>query len=285
MTEIITRPENGVVAFNPTHEKVELIRRTIAPDVTADEFEMFLAYCRRTNLDPIARQIYIIVRGRAENRKATIQTSIDGFRLIAQRTGRYRGRVGPHWCGPDGQWVDVWLSDDYPAAAKVGVRLSDSDEITWAVCRWKDFVQKDKDGAVTQMWHRMSAHMLAKVAESQALRAALPGELSGLYTDDEMGQASNVEARGIVEHRPTVRDLKHTAAARPKPTRAQLETWYRGLCDKADVLGVPAVSYDPAWSDRDLILKGNALNKAIKEKEATIPPSDEPAPDGLEADE
>src|SRR5205807_1452564 len=39
------------------------------------------------------------------------------------------------------------------------------------------------------MWVRMPEVMIAKVAESLALRRAFPAELSGIYTDAEMEQA------------------------------------------------------------------------------------------------
>src|SRR5579859_5464501 len=45
-----------------TQEKISLIQRTIAPTVSKDEFALFIARCKQTGLDPIARQIYAISR-------------------------------------------------------------------------------------------------------------------------------------------------------------------------------------------------------------------------------
>jgi hypothetical protein len=42
------------------------------------------------------------------------------------------------------------------------------------------------------MWQGMPDIMLAKCAESQALRAAFPNELSGIYSPEEMGQSTDV---------------------------------------------------------------------------------------------
>lgn len=193
MTEIAIRSNDvdhyqagaGSLALRPDqqqwddHQRAALAQLGLA-NAPAGDLAVFLHVAQRTGLDPFSRQVYMIARGG----KYTIQTGIDGLRVIAARHAEYGGQIGPQWCGEDGQWREFWTGKTPPVAARVGVIRHGWSEPVWGVALFSEF------NGGNQMWRDKPAHMLAKVSEAAALRKAFPHDLAGLVTDDEMGRAT-----------------------------------------------------------------------------------------------
>lgn len=163
-----------------SREQVDLIKTQIAKGANDAELALFLAQCQRTGLDPFSRQIYWISRGG----RGSTQVSIDGFRVIAERSGEMDGQEVA-WCDDAGIWTDVWLKKEPPAAARVLVYRKGCSHPFPAIAKFAEY------NAGGPMWTKMPANQIAKCAEALALRKAFPHQLSGLYTPDEMDQADN----------------------------------------------------------------------------------------------
>lgn len=166
-----------------TARQIETIKDVICKGASNNELQLFLYQCERTKLDPFSRQIYWI---RRRDGSATILTSIDGFRVVAERSGQYAGQLGPEWIGETSDWADVWMFDTPPLAARVGVMRKDFKEPIWSTARFASYAVKRADGQPMGNWAKMPDLMIAKCAEALALRRAFPQDLSGLYTSDEM---------------------------------------------------------------------------------------------------
>jgi len=213
--------------------KLELLRDTYAKGATPQEFDLFVDVCNRLRLDPFARQIYAVKRWNSDlkRQEMTPQVSIDGMRLTAERTGKYAGQAPPEWCGADGVWKDVWLSDKPPMAARVAVYRKDFAQPMYGTALYSEYVQTTKEGNPTKFWRTMPANQLAKCAESLALRKAFPNELSGVYSVDELAQADNerpqVHARQ--EHKRLPPPAATTSDDRPKFSVAFPNTSWNGL--------------------------------------------------------
>lgn len=177
-----------------TNEQVNLIKSQIAPKASDNELKLFLYQAKRTGLDPLTRQIYAIHRWNQQQGKEvmTIQTSIDGFRVIAERSGDYGGQDEPQFEEKDGKLI----------SCKVAVYRFRGDQRYQAavgVAYWSEYCQTTKDGKPMGLWNKMPHTMLSKVAEALALRKAYPQDLSGLYTTEEMNQSDKETKTDISE--------------------------------------------------------------------------------------
>ena len=139
----------------------------------------FITACQRTGLDPTAKQIYAAQMGG----KWTVLIGVDGFRVVAQRTGEYDGQDPIEWQQvEDGPWSTT-PGKGAPYAAKIGIYRKGVARPLVQVVTFAEF------GGRGQNWDKRPAHMLGIRAETHGFRRAFPMQLSGLYTPEDFQDA------------------------------------------------------------------------------------------------
>lgn len=157
-----------------SRDQIDLIKTTIAKGCTDDELRLFIQVAQRSGLDPFMKQIYPVKR----SGQMTIQVAIDGYRAIAERTGKYVPGREPSFTY-DNQG-NVLSSTAY--VKKLAV------DGTWHEIGATAFFSEYKVSGGAGFWTKMPKLMISKCAEALALRRAFPSELSGMYTPEEMEQ-------------------------------------------------------------------------------------------------
>lgn len=209
-----------------TEEQQRIIREQFADGCTDDELLVLLYQARRRGLDPLLGQIRGIKRWNAAKGREVmaIQTSIDGFRVIAERTGCYGGGPAPEFR------VETDDKGNRDLVCRFTVRkLCGNAEAGWQwldvtdEARFSEYVVRTKQGKPVAMWQQKAHIMLAKCAEAKTLRRAFPEDLSGLYTDDEMAQADNpVQSESASQPHGAAGEAATTGPARPPAWRCEM---------------------------------------------------------------
>lgn len=196
-----------------TPKELSLIRKTAAKDANETEFEQFISFCRSTRLNPLRKQVYLIIvnKNNPAKRQPVIVTGIDGLRAIADRSGNYRpdpeppritydenlkGPLNPNgivkavvtvYKWSHGAWFPVAGEAHWAEFAPIK-DVWKEDENGRRVKTGKQELDTQKDG-----WTRMGHVMISKVAESQALRRGWPEDLSGVYGEEETDRMKTIE--------------------------------------------------------------------------------------------
>lgn len=165
----------------------------INPKATEAEAYLFAEFCKRKGADPMTKQVYMVIyegqNGRQCNfisgkeyftEKAEAHPQFDGFEAgiivqIGEADHEVEYREGTFTRKGEtllGGWANVFRKDrKIPSKSKVPLADYDTKK---------------------NLWVKMPATMIRKVALVQALREAFPANFGGMYDRSEMDQAMEV---------------------------------------------------------------------------------------------
>ena len=170
-----------------------------------------------------------------ENRWS-IETEIDGYRLIAHRAAKRDGvelSYGPPvWFDAAGGEHKIWLGEDPPAGAARTVYKNGKPFP--AVVRLKSFAKYTKDGQLQAMWAVMPDHLLAKCVEAQALRMAFPHDFEGISLSEEAAHQDNGAPRAVL----TVQQIPEPTPPRRPQTPEARRALLAGIRAQFDRIGL-----------------------------------------------
>jgi phage recombination protein Bet len=192
-------------------ERVALVKKAIAPPTaTQADVEFFIAWCKRTQLDPFVKQAYFVER-KSKDAQGNWHTRHEPMAAEAGMAARadveadFMGvRSSAVYAGDtfevdaeNGQVTHKW---NLESRAKAGNRLLGA----WAHARRKgrdvpivwltveqriqtrpDYNDRNKQ-VPTQFWQKDAAGMITKCARAMAYRLAFPNLFSGVFIREEL---------------------------------------------------------------------------------------------------
>lgn len=235
-----------------TEQELKSIRAEFCRGFTDDQFGVFLTFCRVRNLLP-GKHVVAQIRksnewdsdagAKIKTEKVIFITTIDAARLIAQRTGEYKGQAPEQYIYLDSEGMPTLISEiplpdpgnrqlpREPWAVRTSLYRKGFDHPITSVARFDAYAVTRRSGeslVLTEMWQRRGPEMLAKCCEMLSLRKGFPEELSNLYLLDEMKtepeddkphaeptSVINVPAPPVV---PAVNQTPATPTNTPRPT-------------------------------------------------------------------
>jgi phage recombination protein Bet len=313
---VTRRQEQLTAALDWSEEQKLIIRDQYCRGATDSEFAALMAIAKAKRLDPLRKQIYFRKQKQynQETDSYTDQwitiTAIDGFRVIADRTGLYDGQDEPEF---------EYDKEDYLLLARVRVYRKDIKRAFVGVARLDEFQQTKRDGKPNQMWAKMPHSQLAKCAEALGFRKAFPDDCGGLYAPEEFAQeqhdaVSTAERMSIPAPASTGGTLIQPPDSRPPVTagvsgpaqqtltpaptgpqgQAKVDAWvarFEASKSEADIeaLGQQAALEAFTGPERKAVVKAwtawrtchqAAAKKALDEKQAKTEPEREPGAEG-----
>lgn len=172
-------------------------------NVTDEEVVMFLSLCKFQHLNPFLREAYLIKYG--DSQPATMVVGKDVFMKRARRQPEFTGlqagvivrvKSSGEVVEREGTFYDKTVEELVGGWAKcflIGYQVP-----LYVSVSLDEYIGRKKNGEVNGQWSGKPATMIRKVAISQVLREAFPDVTGGLYGQEEVESAQNVELQEAV---------------------------------------------------------------------------------------
>lgn len=224
---------NEVVEMN-VQKTVATLKNSLYPGASDESVRMVLDYCKARKLDPFLKPVHIVPMYDSTTKKMrdVIMPGLNLYRTQAAESGKLAGISEPEF----GQRVSFTFGGktfQAPEYCRVTVkRLMPNGQIAdfTAIEFFDEAVSVDKNGNPTSIWKKRPRGMLAKTAESQALRKAFPDigaaetaeEMEGkpIYADDD---------RPPVQQQTVDQELAQLAFAAANEGSAAYRAFWKGL--------------------------------------------------------
>lgn len=197
MSNALMVPETGLILprrqleWNPNEKEVAIVRNSICVGANTTQLAYFLNVAKTSALNPIKKQICMLITKKKVNGQyqevVHAYTTLDGYRVIAHRSGRLDGIYGLQWGDENGHWYDNLPADaGVPFAARAHVAVKGCSHPFVIPIYWEEFGKDAAAKGEWSTWAKMPRHMLMKTAQIHALRLAFPDDIQGLETEEEL---------------------------------------------------------------------------------------------------
>ena len=227
--------QQNALATIDDNKAIAILGNSLYPGASSDSIAMVIGYCKANGLDPFQKPVHIVPMYDKESKsmRDVIMPGINLYRTQAAASGLLAGISKPVF-GPMVQFNLGGNLIDAPEYAEVTVKRILSNGMVadfTAVEFFDEAVSVNRDGKPTAIWLKRPKSMLAKTAESQALRKAFP-EKAGAPTAEEMeGKAIHVEddMTGVNVMTEAEAALIDQAMEKANEGETKFREWFRGL--------------------------------------------------------
>jgi len=166
------------------------VKRHICPLATDQEIVVFLRMAQSLNLNPWAREIYLIKWGAGETASYIIaeESYLKAAEQCKEYAGHEAGIIIKDAAG-NLNHVDGAFYVEGDNVELVGgwarVYRSDRNHPFYIAVNFKECAKTKRGGDLNKFWNEMPATMIRKVALARALREAFPSRLGGMVTASE----------------------------------------------------------------------------------------------------